>query len=71
MRILRHPRYVIEEKCTACEMCYKSCPVKTIVPDEGSFRVVHDGCVQCMCCHELCPDNAVEIKLSWLARKWS
>ncbi|MCK4549090.1 MAG: DUF362 domain-containing protein [Candidatus Krumholzibacteria bacterium] len=60
-----------EDRCTGCEMCYKSCPVKTIVPDGEIFRVVHDGCVQCMCCHELCPENAVEIKLSWLARKWS
>jgi len=59
------------EKCTGCEMCFKSCPVKTIVPDGEKFRVVHDGCVQCMCCHELCPENAVEIKLSWLARKWA
>jgi len=59
------------ERCTACQMCFKSCPVKTIVEDEGKYRVVHDGCVQCMCCHELCPENAVEIKLSWLARKWS
>ncbi len=57
------------EKCTGCEMCFKSCPVKTIVPDGEKFRVVHDGCVQCMCCHELCPEDAVEIKLSWLARK--
>jgi ferredoxin len=59
------------EKCTGCQMCFDSCPVKTIVPDGEKFRVVHDGCVQCMCCHELCPENAVEIKLSWLARKWS
>ncbi len=59
------------EKCTGCAMCYQSCPVKTIVSDEEKYRVVHDGCVQCMCCHELCPENAVEIKLSWLARKWS
>ena len=60
-----------EDKCTGCEMCYKSCPVKTIVPAGDKFRVVHDGCVQCMCCHELCPENAVEIKLSWLAKKWA
>ncbi len=59
------------EKCTGCGMCFRSCPVKTIVPDEKKFRVVHDECVQCMCCHELCPENAVEINLSWLARKWS
>jgi Pyruvate/2-oxoacid:ferredoxin oxidoreductase delta subunit len=60
-----------KDKCTGCEMCFKSCPVKTIEPDGDKFRVVHEGCVQCMCCHELCPENAVEIKLSWLARKWA
>jgi len=59
------------ERCTGCGMCFRSCPVKTIVADGEKYRVVHDGCVQCMCCHELCPEDAVEIKLSWLARKWS
>ncbi len=32
VRILRHPRYVIEEKCTACDDCAKVCPV--VVPNE-------------------------------------
>jgi len=32
VRILRHPRYVIEEKCTACGDCTKVCPV--VVPNE-------------------------------------
>lgn len=32
VRILRHPRYVIEEKCTACDDCAQVCPV--IVPNE-------------------------------------
>jgi heterodisulfide reductase subunit A len=32
VRVLRHPRYVIEEKCTACGDCTKVCPV--IVPNE-------------------------------------
>jgi len=32
VRILRHPRYVIEEKCTACGDCAKVCPV--VVPNE-------------------------------------
>lgn len=59
------------EKCTGCGMCFRSCPVKTIEPDGKQYRVLHDGCVQCMCCHELCPEDAVDIKLSWLARKWS
>ena len=32
VRIKRHPRYVIEEKCTACGDCVKVCPV--VVPNE-------------------------------------
>jgi heterodisulfide reductase subunit A len=32
VRILRHPRYVIEDKCTACGDCAKGCPV--VVPNE-------------------------------------
>jgi heterodisulfide reductase subunit A len=32
VRILRHPRYVVEEKCTACGDCTKVCPV--VVPNE-------------------------------------
>ncbi len=32
VKILRHPRYVIEEKCTACDDCAQVCPV--VVPNE-------------------------------------
>lgn len=32
VRIKRHPRYVIEDKCTACGACAKACPV--VVPNE-------------------------------------
>ncbi len=32
VRVLRHPRYVIEEKCTACDDCAQVCPV--VVPNE-------------------------------------
>ena len=32
VRIKRHPRYVVEDKCTACGDCAKACPV--VVPNE-------------------------------------
>ena len=32
VRVLRHPRYVIENKCTACGDCAQVCPV--VVPNE-------------------------------------
>ncbi len=31
VRVLRHPRYVIEEKCTACDDCAQVCPM--VVPN--------------------------------------
>ncbi len=58
-------------RCTGCGLCYDSCPVGTIVKENGVCRVVHDGCVQCMCCHELCPENAIDIEMSWLARRFA
>lgn len=32
VRILRHPRYVLEDECTACGDCAEACPV--VVPNE-------------------------------------
>ena len=59
------------DRCTGCGFCAKSCPVKTIDPDGKVFRIINRDCIQCMCCHELCPDQAIDIKMSWLARRWA
>jgi len=62
---------VIKEKCTGCQMCAKSCPVKAISMEEEKAVIDYKKCISCYCCHELCPEKAYEIKRSWLARKWS
>jgi heterodisulfide reductase subunit A2 len=36
--VLKNPRYVIEEECTACQLCEQACPV--IVRDEYQFNLV-------------------------------
>jgi len=44
------------EKCTACGLCRKACPVEAI---EGSPKVVHridqDRCIRCGSCFQVCP----------------
>ena len=54
--------------CTGCRLCEKSCPVKVISYDGEVCEIDSSGCVNCMCCHELCPENAVEVRMSRLAR---
>lgn len=38
VKIVKKPRYVIEDKCTGCDQCELNCPV--IVPDEYNFGMV-------------------------------
>jgi len=54
--------------CTGCGLCERSCPVKAISRCEGKCIINNDKCVTCMCCHELCPEDAIEIKMSRLAK---
>lgn len=65
-----YPSLIIE-KCKSCFICLEHCPVKAISKNNNKFPVWdYDKCIYCYCCHELCPHKAIEIKQSWLARKW-
>ena len=58
---------VNEEKCKACGICVKACPVHTIKMKDKAF-IYKDKCIRCYCCHELCPYNAIELKTPLLMR---
>lgn len=36
--VVRHPRYVIEEDCTGCQLCEQACPV--VVDDQYQYNLV-------------------------------
>jgi uncharacterized protein (DUF362 family)/NAD-dependent dihydropyrimidine dehydrogenase PreA subunit len=55
----------------ACGICVRSCPVEAISMAEDGPVVDRKTCVECLCCHEVCPENAVRVKLSWLAERFS
>jgi len=51
---------IVEDKCTACGICKKNCPVGAI---EGERKVPHtivqDKCTKCGICYNVCPFDAI------------
>jgi ferredoxin len=67
------PEMSIERGCRAekCGLCVRSCPADAITMTGGGPVVDRKKCIECLCCHEVCPEDAVEVRLSWLARRFA
>ena len=50
---------VNREKCIACGLCIKDCPVKCIKLVDGKAEIDNDRCMKCGHCIAICPVNAV------------
>jgi len=58
--------YIDTNKCRACTICMKKCPVKAIDGDKKKIHIINqNACTNCGTCFEVCPSkfNAV-VKLS-------
>ncbi len=75
VKIVKHPRFVDEEKCKGCiEFCSKACPIwipnemrKAIylpIPQAIPMCAVIDTnhCIGCMLCVSSCPENAINFE---------
>jgi len=61
---------VLEQRCTACGLCVDVCPVGAMADrGDGISRVDYSKCIECLACLESCPEEAIEQKVSWLARR--
>lgn len=57
------------ERCTACGVCHKACPVKAITVVSDTYAQIDEKkCIRCYCCHEMCQHNAIKLQKSLLYR---
>ncbi|UCE35031.1 MAG: hydrogenase iron-sulfur subunit [Deltaproteobacteria bacterium] len=58
------PSYYIDpEKCQACGICLRRCPVEAIVGDKNQIHVIdQDKCIKCGTCFEACPPRFGAVK---------
>ena len=55
--------YEINENCTGCTLCIKSCPVNAITGEKKQIHVIDkQKCIKCSICYEVCKFDAVEVK---------
>ncbi|TRO81216.1 DUF362 domain-containing protein [Desulfuromonas acetexigens] len=59
---------VEEQRCTACGLCVKHCPPKTMNLAAGKVRIDYSNCIGCFCCQELCPHKALTTRQGTLLR---
>ena len=59
---------VEEQRCTACGLCVKHCPPRTMKIVGGKVRIDYTTCIGCFCCQELCPHKALSTRQGTLLR---
>jgi coenzyme F420-reducing hydrogenase delta subunit/Fe-S-cluster-containing hydrogenase component 2 len=58
------PSYYIDpEKCQACMICLRRCPVDAIIGGKNQIHVIdQDTCIKCGTCFEACPPRFAAVK---------
>jgi F420-non-reducing hydrogenase iron-sulfur subunit len=55
--------YIDPEKCQACMICFKKCPVEAIVGGKNRIHVIdQEKCIKCGTCFEACPPRFGAVK---------
>ncbi len=57
------------ERCKACGLCMRACPVKILAPDTEMNRsgvhpsscIAIEKCIACGSCYQMCPDACIEV----------
>ena len=55
--------YIDPDKCQACGICRRRCPVKAISGDKNKIHVIdQEKCIRCGTCYESCPPRFGAVK---------
>ncbi len=50
--------YIDPDKCKACMICLRNCPVEAVIGEKGQIHVIdQDKCTKCGTCFDMCPDR--------------
>jgi len=56
--------YIDPDKCQACMICYRRCPVEAIDGGKNKIHVIdQDQCIKCGTCYEACPPRFGAVKV--------
>ena len=55
--------YIDPEKCQACMICYRNCPVNAVIGEKNHIHVIDQKkCIKCGSCYEMCPSRFSAVK---------
>jgi len=55
-------RYVINDNCNGCHVCYKRCPQQCITGDVKGMHVIDQAsCIKCGICYQSCKFDAIDV----------
>jgi NADH-quinone oxidoreductase subunit F len=55
--------YIDPEKCQACMICYRNCPVNAVIGERMKIHVINQSkCIKCGSCYDLCPSRFGAVK---------
>lgn len=48
-----------KDKCIECGICFKYCPVDSIIREDGKYKITYDYCKGCGVCANECPTDSI------------
>ncbi|MCF6201420.1 MAG: 4Fe-4S binding protein [Hydrogenimonas sp.] len=57
-------KYIEQESCTNCQMCYRICPTGALSSNANMSRIYFDAmlCIKCRACHDTCEPDAIKLQ---------
>jgi len=57
-------KFIDQDTCTNCQMCYRICPTGALSPDAKNSKIYFDTmlCIKCKACHDTCEPDSIKLQ---------